>query len=302
MLSARAGSPSGAEREIIMFPRFAPAAAMALVIMAGGGQPVSAAQDPVVAIVNGHEIHLSQVKSAHARMPEQYQQIPFETIFPGLIDSLIDARLAAADARRLKLHEEQEFKDRMARLEEQVLQRIVLARTMKAGVSDAELKKRYQSLIKEMTGAEQIQARHILLDSEDDAKAVLQDLKKGADFADLARKKSTGPSASSGGDLGFFSRGQMVPEFEEVAFKLKKGEFSETPVKTQFGWHVIMIEDRKKGEPPSFDELEPTLRNQLSQEAASDYIKKLRSKAEIKRFNADGSQSGETGAGEKKKP
>ncbi|MEE9318036.1 MAG: peptidylprolyl isomerase [Rhodospirillales bacterium] len=285
-----------------MFPRFAPAAALTLVMMAGGGLPVSAAQDPVVAIVNGHEIHLSQVKNTHARLPEQYQQIPFETIFPGLIDSLIDVRLAAADARRLKLHEEQEFKDRMARLEEQILQRMVLARTMKAGVSDADIKKRFESLTKEMSGAEQIQARHILLDSEDDAKAVIKDLKKGVDFADLARKKSTGPSASSGGDLGLFSRGQMVPEFEEVAFKIKKGEFTETPVKTQFGWHVIKVEDRKKADPPSFDELEPTLRNQLSQEAGADYIKKLRSKAEIKRFNADGSVPGEAGAGEKKKP
>ena len=285
-----------------MFPRFASAAAMALVMAASGTPSVSAAQDPVVATVNGHEIHLSQVKNAHTRLPEQYQQIPFDTIFPGLVDSLIDARLAADNARRLKLHEEREFKERMARIEEQVLQRMVLARTMKAGVSDADVKKRFDSLIKEMSGAEQIQARHILLDSEKNAKAVIQELKKGADFAELAKKKSTGPSASDGGDLGFFSRGQMVPQFEEVAFKIKKGKFSETPVKTQFGWHVIKVVDRKKGEPPSYEELEPKLRNQLSQEAGADYISKLRGKAEIKRFNADGSLPGKTGAGEKKKP
>jgi peptidyl-prolyl cis-trans isomerase C len=112
-----------------------------------------------------------------------------------------------------------------------------------------------------MAANEQIKARHILVETEDKAKGVIADLKKGGDFAALARERSTGPSASDGGKLGFFGRGQMVPAFEAAAFKLKKGAFTEIPVKTQFGWHVILVEDRKKSEAPSFEDVEKYLRN-----------------------------------------
>ena len=285
-----------------MFPRPAQAAAVAFFVLAGGHVSVFAAEDPLVATVNGYEIHLSQVKEAQDRLPEQYQQVPFETIFSGLVDSLIDARLAATDARAANLHKEQEFKDKMTRIEEQVLQRMVLSRAIKAGVTTAALKARYEAMNKDLSGNEQIQASHILLEKEEDAQAVIQELKKGGDFAELARKKSTGPSASSGGDLGFFSRGQMVPTFEDAAFKMKKGEFTETPVKTQFGWHIIRVVDRKKIEVPSFEEMETTLRNQLSQEAGTAYITRLRSKAKITRFKADGSPLAEAGSADKKKP
>lgn len=285
-----------------MFPRPAQAAAVAFFVLAGGHVSVSAAEDPLVATVNGYEIHLSKVKEAHDRLPQQYRQVPFETIFSGLVDSLIDVRLAATDARAVNLHKEQEFKDKMTRIEEQVLQRMALSRAIKAGVTAANLKARHEAMNKDLAGNEQIQASHILLEKEEDAQAVIQELKKGGDFADLAREKSTGPSASKGGDLGFFSQGQMVPAFEEVAFKMKKGEFTETPVKTQFGWHIIRVVDRKKIDVPSFEEMEPTLRNQLSQEAGAAYITRLRSKAKITRFKADGSSLAEAGAADKKKP
>lgn len=284
-----------------MFPRIASAALLALVVTAAGSHPVFAAEDPVVANVNGHDIHLSEVRSAHQRLPQQYQQVPFETIFPGLVDSLIDSRLAAADARRQNLHQGQEFKDQMARIEDQVLQRMVLSKTITEAVSDAALKSRYKEVAEEMSGGEQVKARHILVKTEDKAKAVIADLKKGGDFTALARERSTGPSASDGGNLGFFGRGQMVPAFEAAAFKLKKGAYTETAVKTQFGWHVIMVEDRKKATVPSFEEAEQNLRNELSQEAGTAYINLLRGMAKITRFNADGSPlDGAAAAGQKK--
>lgn len=284
-----------------MFPRLAPAALLALVVTAAGALPGFAAEDPVVATVNGHDVLLSEVKSAHKRLPQQYQQVPFETIFPGLVDSLIDTWLAAADARRQNLHEQQKFKVQMTRIEDQVLQRMVLSKTIEEVVSDAAVRSRFEEVAKEMAGAEQIKARHILLDTEDKAKAVIAELEKGGDFADLARKNSTGPSASDGGKLGFFGRGQMVPAFEAAAFKLEKGAYTETAVKTQFGWHVILVEDRKKAKPPKFEEAEQNLRNELSQEAGTAYINLLRGMAKITRFNADGSpQDGAAPAGEKK--
>ncbi|MFQ5763580.1 MAG: peptidylprolyl isomerase [Rhodospirillales bacterium] len=276
-----------------MFARVATAALLALGMTWGmawaGAGPAAAEDDPVVAIVNGHEIHLSMVRMAHQNLPPQYQQVPFDAIFSGLVESLIDTRLAAADARRQKVHEEQAFKDRMARIEEQVLQRMVLARAMESGVTDADLRARYDMIAKEMAGNEQIQARHVLLETEAAAKEVIEALKKGGDFSALAKERSTGPSAADGGDLGTFSKGQMVPAFEEAAFALKKGEYSQVPVKTQFGWHVIKVEDRKMADVPTFEEVEQTLRNDLSQEIGAAYIAKLREGAEINRFNADGS-------------
>lgn len=284
-----------------MFPRLAPAALLALSLTAAGSHPGFAAKDPVVATVNGHDILLSDARAAHRRLPEQYQQVPFETIFSGLVDSLIDTRLAAADARRRNLHQQQEFKDQMARIEDQVLQRMVLSKTIKEGVSDADIRSLFKQSAKERAANEQVKVRHILLETEAKAKAVIAELKKGGDFAALARERSTGPSASDGGDLGFFGRGQMVPAFEAAAFKLKKGAFTETSVKTQFGWHVILVEDRKKAEAPSFEDVEQNFRNKLSREAGTAYINRLRGEAKISRFNADGSPlEGASPAGQKK--
>lgn len=275
-----------------MFMRFATAVSLAAVMAFGPiSGPVSAAEaeNPVVATVNGTEIHLTDVQNAYKRLPEQYQRVPFEAIFSGLVESLIDSRLAATDARGKKLNEGAEFKEQMARIEEQVLQRMMLAQVIEAGVTDAAVKARYDAVAKEGAQGEQVKASHILLKTEDDAKAVIAEIKKGGDFAELAKKKSTGPSASSGGDLGFFGKGQMVPAFEAAAFALKKGEVTDKPVKTQFGWHVIKVVDRKKQEVPSFEEMEPGLRNELSQEAGSAYIGTLRKGAKIALFKADGS-------------
>ena len=252
--------------------------------------PVSAAEDdPVVATVNGVEIHFSQVKNAHTRLPEQYRRAPFDVVFSGLIDSLIDSRLAADDARRQNLHDAPGFKDQMARIEEQLLQRMALSKAIADKVSDTEVKARYETEVKKLTDVEQVKVRHILLKTEDVAKVIIAELKNGGDFAELAKKKSTGPSATDGGDLGFFGKGQMVPAFEKAAFALKTGAFTETPIKTQFGWHVIKVEDRKKADIPSLEEMAPAIRDELSQDAGSAYIMKLRKGAKIVRFKADGS-------------
>ena len=279
-----------------MFKRVASAVSFAAMLFAWtAAGPVSAAgDDPVVATVNGVEIPLSQVKQAHERLPEQYQRAPFEAIFPGLVDSLIDSRLAAEDARRQNLHDTPQFKEQIARIEEQVLQRMALSKVIADKVGDAEVKARYEAKAKKLADVELIKVRHNLVKTEDGAKAIIAELKNGGDFAELAKKKSTGPSATDGGDLGFFGKGQMVPAFEKAACALNAGAFSETPVKTQFGWHVIKVEERKKADIPSFEEMAPEIRDRLSQDAGSAYIKELRKGARIARFNADGSPMKDT--------
>ena len=257
----------------------------ALVVFSVPVAPVLGAEDPVVATVNGEDIHLAEVKGAYKNLPQQYQQVPFETIFAGLIDSLIDAQLATADARTKKIHENKEFKEQMAQVERQLLQRMMLNLVVKEGVSDAAVMARYDAAAKELAASEQVSARHILLKTEDDAIAVIAELKKGGDFVELAKKKSTGPSAATGGDLGFFGKGQMVPVFEKIAFALKKGEYTETPVKSQFGWHVIKVEERRLSAPPSFEDSQTEISRQMAKDYVFELMEKLRESAEISRFD-----------------
>jgi len=256
--------------------------------VAVAARPAPAAEDPVVAVVDGVQILLSQAQAAHKRLPEQYQRVPFDVIFPGLVDSLIDTRLAAASARRDKLHETEEFKVQIAWITDQVLQRLILNKIMEKSVTDAAVRARYEDEARKLAAQEQIKASHVLLKTEDEAKQVIALLDGGGDFAELAKQKSTGPSATDGGNLGFFGRGQMVPEFEKAAYAMETGAYTKKPVKTQFGWHVIKVEDRKRTDPPSFEAMEPELRNNLFQEIGAAYIAKLRKSAKIALFNLDG--------------
>lgn len=260
----------------------------AAVCVSQSGTLLAEDKDPVVAVVNGHKIMKSHIEEAQQLLPRQYQQVPLEQIYPALVDSLIDTHLAAADARTKKMDQDKDFRSRMSRIEEQLLQRMVLEKEMTAAISDEALKKRYDKMVAGMASNEEVHARHILLKTEDDAKAVIKELSKGADFAELAKKKSTGPSGPNGGDLGFFGKGQMVPEFEKAAFAMSKGAVSPDPVKTQFGYHVIKVEERRKAEVPKYDAVVEQLRGEISQERGSAYVEKLRSGAKVTRFALDG--------------
>jgi peptidyl-prolyl cis-trans isomerase C len=240
--------------------------------------------DPVVAKVNDIEITRSEVERAQSLLPQQYKQVPLEMIMPTLIDSIVDGYLTAQYARDNNYTDSEEFKSEMARIERQVLQRMALTREINEKVNPDSIRARFEKFKSTMSGKEEVHARHILLKTEDEAKAVIAELDKGADFVELAKKKSTGPSASSGGDLGFFGRGQMVPEFEKAAFELEKGVYTPVAVKTQFGFHVIKSEERRESSPPTFDESKERMGAELTQEVASAFIEKLRSTAKIEKF------------------
>ncbi len=261
------------------------AVAAALMTVSGG----AFADDPVVATVNGAKIMKSDIDAARESLPEQYRAVPFEQIYPLMLDSMIDSKLVATDARGKKLHNDPEFKKRLERVEEQLLERYAVRKMIEKSLTDAELRKRYDAMAKGASG-EELHARHILLKTEEDAVAVIKELDGGANFADLAKKKSTGPSGPSGGDLGFFGKGQMVPEFETAAYALATGKHSAKPVKTQFGFHVIKVEERRQATPPSFEETVEQLRAEAAQELGAAYVENLRAAAKIERFNLDGSK------------
>ena len=250
--------------------------------------PAQAANDPVVATVNGTKIMRSDVTQAYGQLPDQYKQVPFEQIFPALLDSLIDTKLAAGAARKAKIDETPAFKAELQGFTERLLGSTLIQREVETKVTDAAVKARYDEVTKEMGGKAEIHARHILLKTEDEAKAVIKELAGGADFAETAKKKSTGPSGPNGGDLGYFGQGQMVPEFEKAAFALDKGGMTDAPVQTQFGWHVIKVEDKRTKQPPTFAEMEPQIRQSMMREAGAAFTQGLREDAKIQRFNLDG--------------
>jgi len=259
-----------------------------LIVLFFNTQLTAAGEDPVVAIVNGQKILRSDIKAAQQLLPRQYQSAPLEEMFPALVDSIIDTKLAAADARTQKLHEAPFFLTRINRIEEQLLQRIVLQQEMSREIKEKTLHERYKEMAERLRRKEEIHARHILLKSEEEAKTVIEELDKGADFAALAIKKSTGPSGPKGGDLGFFGKGQMVPDFEKAAFRIENGKYSRESVKTNFGYHVIMVEGRRKAKVPDYESVVDRLRDEISQERGTSYVARLRKTAIVERFTLDG--------------
>lgn len=260
-------------------------AAVALTLFA---VPSLAADDPVVATVGTTQIHLSEVTRTQQQLPDPYRTYPLQMLYPDLLDMVIDRQIAAAEARKQGLADDPAVKETMARIEDQLLQRTLLERHVDKVLTDEVLKARYDKMVAETPPSDLVHARHILVDSEAEAKSIIEQLSKGADFIKLAEEKSTGPSKSKGGDLGYFGQGEMVPEFATAAFALKPGEVTQTPVQTQFGWHVIKVEDRKKAEAPTFEEAREELKAEATREAGGAFVKELRTTAKVERFNMDG--------------
>lgn len=249
------------------------------------------AEDVVVATVNGQKIMRSEVEMMAASLPPQYRQMPLQLIFPALLDQVINTKLVAGEGRKQGLQNDPEVKRRMAMIEDRLVQDAYEQKELTRQITPAALKARYDKQVAGMGPEEEVNARHILVKTEDEAKAVIADLKKNGDFAKIAKEKSTDTgSGANGGDLGWFKKGDMVPEFAEAAFKLKKGEVSPAPIKTQFGFHVIKLEDRRPAKPPTFEEMEEDLRAQMEREISTQMVEQMRTKAQIERFNIDGSK------------
>jgi len=242
----------------------------------------------VVARVDGTELHLSDVEAAQQSLPPQAQKLPLEQIYPMLLDRLVDGALITEAGRKERLEQDPELQVRLKRYEDRLIQEAYLNQAIKAAETEGQLKARYQSFAKDKAGQEEVHAQHILVKTEDEAKSVIAELDKGTDFGELAKKYSTDPSASSGGDLGYFGHDDMVAAFADAAFALPKGQYSKTPVKTEFGWHVIKVEDRRAGKPPSFEEAREQLSRDLAHEIIDAKLQDLRGAAKIETFGLDG--------------
>lgn len=247
----------------------------------------SEGDDPVVATVDGTEIYRAEIEAAARQLPEQYQQMPIDAIFPQLLDQVINMQLLTSAALEEDLESDPDVQAAMELARTEVLRNAYLTSQVEAATTEPKLRERYEAMKAEPGFArEEVHARHILVETEDEAKAAVQKLDEGADFATLAQELSTGPSGPNGGDLGYFTRDQMVPEFAEVAFALEPGGVSE-PVQTQFGWHVITVLDKRETE-PTFEESEPEIRQEIARDTVAGLVEGLRADATIETFNMDG--------------
>ncbi|KGF69965.1 peptidylprolyl isomerase [Hoeflea sp. BAL378] len=237
--------------------------------------------DPVVATVAGVEILASELALAEGDLDPQFASLPEEQRRVAALAAVIDIKTLARKAEAEKLDETDEFKKLMAFQRDRALHNAIFKSAVVDPVSEADIKARYDKEIAATPPEEEISARHILLKTEEEAKAVITELDAGKDFAELAKEKSTGPSAEQGGDLGYFSKGQMVPEFEAAAFALKPGEYAKEPVQTQFGWHVIKLEDRRETTPPAFEDVADQVRQVVMRERYADLLKTAREETKI---------------------
>jgi len=240
----------------------------------------------VVVKINNQPILERDVQVAMKELSSSFAGMTDAQKREAVINLLIDVKLVAQAAEQKKLDQTDDFKREMAFLRDKALMQAYLDGVGKDALTDAAVQKVYDETIKDMKPEQEVRARHILVETEDEAKKVKARLDKGEDFAKVAKEVSKDPgSAQSGGDLGFFTKDQMVPEFADVAFSLKKGQVSD-PVKTKFGWHIIEVEDTRENPVPTLDQVRDQIEVYLTRRAQQDEIQKLRKAAEIDRPDA----------------
>lgn len=256
-------------------------ALVSVLALSAAAQPTA---DTVIARVNGEEITLGHMIATRATLPQQYQQLPADVLYNAILDQLIQqtslVQTRTGDiSRQVRIQIENEQRSLLAA---EVIEEI-----MTAAGGDAKVKAAYDAKYADGFGGDEFRAAHILVETEEEAMAIKAELDKGADFAELAKEKSTGPSGPGGGDLGWFGLGAMVPEFEAAIVTLEPGQVSD-PVKTQFGWHVISLNEKRQSKAPEFESVREELAAQLQQEAVEAQIEELTAAADIERPEIDG--------------
>lgn len=267
--------------------RLASLAASTMILAAGLGLGSVRAQDAaapaaeitpltVVATVGGEPITEADISFAAEDLAQELQQMPAEQRKAFLVTVLIDMKVMARAAREQKMDETDLFKQRLQYLEDRALRRAYFGEKIATGVTPEALQAAYDTFKASFQGQEEVHARHILVATEDEAKAIKAELDGGKDFAQLATEKSTDPSAKqNGGDLGFFAKGMMVKPFEDAAFTMEVGAIS-NPVQSDFGWHVIKLEEKRTSQPPSMEQIAPQLQQQVMFKNFEDQVAALK--------------------------
>lgn len=244
--------------------------------------------NPVVAKVDGKDITRVDVYRFIQTMPANVQQLPAAAVYPMALEQVVNTRLVQNQADGSQVRESERYKLELEMAKQQLARNLYLEEQVAENISDAKLEKSFKELLKTVPDVKERRARHILLETEDKAKAVIDQLNAGGNFEELAKELSTGPTAPKGGDLGYFAEGEMVPEFSKKVFSMKPGDVTKEPVKTQFGYHVIKLEDARDRPKPTLDQARPALQAELRREILTDLLKEWRESAKIEQFDING--------------
>lgn len=263
--------------------------ALALAISCASIVPAFAQEtkENVIARVNGVQVTDRELALAEVDLLEQFSKAPADQRRAMILNALLDIKALAMAAEEAGLADDANFKAQMAFNRARALHNNYFQSNALNTITEEEMKERYDIEVKGIEPQPEIRARHILVATEDEAKAIITELDGGADFVELAKTKSTGPSGPQGGDLGYFGRGQMVPEFEVAAFDLEKGSYTKEPVKSQFGFHIIFKEDERDSQPPAYEDVKAQVRQALAREKYFKLTQDARSKFKIEVLDED---------------
>lgn len=237
----------------------------------------------IAAVVNGEQITVAEIKEAYDENPQIKAQVPFDEFYSRALDVIVNGKLALQAATKANVQASAEYQKELAQMQEDLARKVYIDQQVEARVTDEEVKKFYDEYVKNFKSVKEIKAKHILVDTEDLAKEIIAKLDKKAKFDDLAREYSKDQP-----DLGYFTEEMMVPEFSSVAFAMEKGTYSKEPVKTEFGYHIIYVEDIRDTKPLELSAIEPQIKNNLAQKAVDDVIADLHKNAQIEKFDIEG--------------
>ncbi len=244
--------------------------------------------NPVVAVVDGEQINRSDVFNFISGLPDQVRQMPIQNLFPLALEQVVNNRVINTKAGTSNLEGDPEVEQLVTQAKDQIVRNVFIDRQINEQISQKKVLKAYEKLLNDIGDVEETKARHILVEEEAKAREVIGMLDADGDFEALAKEHSTGPSAESGGELGWFAKGEMVAEFADVAFALAPGAHTKDPVKTQFGWHIIKVDDRRVRPEPEFETVKPQLEAQLRQQVLNDLVAGWQKEAKIEKFDING--------------
>ncbi|MBP0437917.1 peptidylprolyl isomerase [Tianweitania sediminis] len=266
---------------LLFFRRPLVSAVLAASLLAGTSPMVFAQDDAVVATVNGDQITEAQLTLAESDLDPQFAQLPPDQRRAAALSALIEIRLLASKAESDGLADKPQFKQRMEFLRQRALHSAVVEQEIAAAVTDQAIRARYDQEVAAQPPVNEVHARHILVKTQEEAQAVIKQLDEGGNFEEIAKEKSTDGAAAQGGDLGYFGPNQMVPEFEKAAFALNAGEYTKEPVQTQFGFHIIKVEDKREQQPPAFEQVKDQVRSLLLRDKYLELVRNLRTSATV---------------------
>lgn len=257
--------------------------AVAAAILVGPSIVNAQAAKGVAAVVNGENIMVAEIKKAYEDNPQIKAQAKFEDFYAKALEVFVNAKIVLQEAEKSKIRDTKEYKEQVKLAQDDLARKLYMEKAALAKVSDSEVKKLYDQYKSEFKSVKEVKAKHILVDDEAKAKEIIAKIKKGEKFDELAKQHSKDQP-----ELGYFTAELMVPEFSKAAFAMKKGAVSETPVKTQFGYHIIEVQDTRNTKPLSMKEVEGQLKIMIAQGEAAKIVESLQKSAKIEAYSADG--------------